>query len=226
MCGRYTLTKPLEEIEFHFSPILIKLDHQQRYNIAPTQQSPIVIEKDEQRQLVPMTWGLVPAWAKDPSYGTRMINARGESVHEKPSFRSSFKHQRCLVPADGFIEWRAQGKEKIPHYIQLKNQGLAGFAGIWSEWKKQDTHLITYSIITTQANDLLRTIHERMPVILSTEDYATWLQPNTDQETLRSLLVPYPDELMTFRQISKTVNSAKNDRSEVLHSPENKGLFD
>lgn len=218
MCGRYTLTKPLEEIEFHFSPILIKLEYQQRFNIAPTQQLPIVIQKDKQRQLVSMTWGLVPSWAKDPSFGARMINARGESVHEKPSFRSSFKHQRCLVPADGFIEWAKQGKEKVPHYVHLKNQGLAAFAGIWSEWKKQESHLITYSIITTQANDLLLPIHERMPVILSTQDYSTWLDPKTDQEVLRSLLVPFPDDLLTFRHISKAVNSAKNDRPEVLQS--------
>ena len=218
MCGRYTLTKPLEEIEFHFSPILIQLEYQQRFNIAPTQQLPIVIQKDMQRQLVPMTWGLVPSWAKDQSFGARMINARSESVHEKPSFRSSFKHQRCLVPADGFIEWAKEGKEKIPHYIQLKTQGLAAFAGIWSEWKKQEPHLITYSIITTQANDLLLPIHERMPVILSPQDYSSWLDPKTDQEVLRSLLVPFPDDLLAFRRIAKTVNSAKNDRPEVLLS--------
>lgn len=218
MCGRYTLTKPLEEIEFHFSPILIQLDYQQRFNVAPTQQLPIVIQKDKQRQLVPMKWGLVPSWAKDQSFGARMINARGESVHEKPSFRSSFKHQRCLVPADGFIEWAKQGKEKVPHYVQLKNQELTAFAGIWSEWKKQDPPLITYSIITTEANDLLLPIHERMPVILSPQDYNTWLDPQAEQEALRSLLVPFPEELLTFRRISTVVNSAKNDSPEVLHS--------
>jgi putative SOS response-associated peptidase YedK len=218
MCGRYTLTKPLVEIKFHFSPLLIQLDFQQRFNIAPTQQLPIVIQQDQQRQLVPMIWGLVPSWAKDKSFGARLINARGESVHEKPSFRDSFKQKRCLVPADGFIEWAKQGMEKIPHYIQLKNQGLVAFAGIWSEWKKQNTHLITYSIITTQANDLLLPIHDRMPVILSPQDYNSWLDPKTDQETLCSLLVPFPEDLLTVRQISKSVNSAKNDQPEVLHS--------
>jgi putative SOS response-associated peptidase YedK len=161
-----------------------------------------------------MRWGLIPSWAKEATPG--LINARAETVKEKPSFRSSFKSKRCLIPSDGFIEWKKENKEKIPYYIFLKNRRLFAFAGIWSEWKTKDLRLVTYSIITTRCNSLLKNLHDRMPVILAPELYDTWLTPHPDLESLSSLLVPYDSENMEVHRISKEINSPKNDREELL----------
>lgn len=213
MCGRYTLAKPLKVIESHFGPLHINLEYRPSYNIAPSQLSPVVINNSEGRELAAMKWGLVPSWSKDEKM--KFINARSETAHEKPSFKNSLKSKRCLIPADGFIEWR--GVEKQPCYIYLKNQTLFSFAGLWSTWKNpKGVSLNTYTILTTAANEKLAPIHARMPIILPSEHYETWLAKNSSLDTLRNLLTAYPSEEISFHPVSKEVNSPKNNHPEIL----------
>ena len=215
MCGRYTLAKPLKGIESHFGPLHINLEYRPSYNIAPSQLSPVVISNSGQRELTVMKWGLVPSWAKDEKM--KLINARSETVHEKPSFKNSLRNKRCLIPADGFIEW--QGTEKQPCYIYLKDQALFGFAGLWSTWNSlEGVSLNTYSILTTAANEKLNPIHVRMPIILSSEQYETWLAPDSGLDVLQALLIAYPSEEFDFHLVSKEINSPKNNLPEVLQS--------
>ncbi len=219
MCGRYTLTKPGKAIQSHFSFMDIKVPHQERYNIAPTQTAPVVILLEDHLELCQMRWGLIPSWAKDEKFGSRLINARSETIREKPSFKASFKTKRCLIPADGFIEWENTVDGKQPHYITLSNNDLFAFTGIWSEWKKDGGLIWTFSIITTHCNSLLQPIHPRMPVILSPENYSTWLDATSEVNALQSLLVPFPAQAMKQIKISREINSAKNDRAECLRPP-------
>jgi len=219
MCGRYTLTKTGKTIQSHFAFMVDNITHKQRYNIAPTQTAPVVMLGENKRECLLMRWGLVPSWAKDEKFGSRMINARSETIREKPSFKDSFKTKRCLVPADGFIEWENIDGEKQPHYITLQNNGMFAFAGIWSEWKKGGGLLSTFSIITTHCNSLVQPIHPRMPVILSPEDYDTWLDASSETNTLQSLLTPFPSDRMQRVAISREINSAKNDRADCLQPP-------
>ena len=215
MCGRYTLAKPLKVFESHFGPLHINLEYRPSYNIAPSQLSPVVINSSDQRELTEMKWGLVPSWAKDEKM--KLINARSETVHEKPSFKNSLRNKRCLIPADGFIEW--QGTEKQPCYIYLKDQALFGFAGLWSTWNSlEGVSLNTYSILTTAANEKLNPIHVRMPIILSSEQYETWLAPDSGLDVLQALLTAYPSEEFDFHLVSKEINSPKNNLPEVLQS--------
>lgn len=215
MCGRYTLAKPLKSILSHFAATLFKLDYKPSYNIAPSQLSPVVVNRSGQRQLTAMKWGLIPSWAKDEKIAWKLINARSETAHEKPSFKNSLKNQRCLIPADGFIEW--QGKEKQPHYIQLKNQPLFAFAGLWSTWNnKNGNSLDTYTILTTEANNTLAPIHARMPVIIESTKYNTWLAPDTSHDA--ALFTPFPSEEFDIHLVSKEINSPKNNYPEILQS--------
>lgn len=216
MCGRYTLTKPGKTLQAHFAFMEPKFGHKERYNIAPTQEAPVVIRQESKLELHSLRWGLVPAWAKDETLGSRMINARAETIQEKPSFKEPFKTKRCLVPADGFIEWENTKGGKKPHYFTLQNNALFAFAGIWSEWKKNGGWLRTFSIITTDCNALVHPIHHRMPVLLAPENYNTWLDTSTETATLKSLLTPFPADSMERIAISKEINSAKNDRAECL----------
>jgi putative SOS response-associated peptidase YedK len=213
MCGRYTLAKPIKTIQSHFGPMNIKFEYFPSYNIAPSQISPIVINHTGQRELTTMKWGLMPSWANDEKIN--FINARSETAHEKPSFKSSLKNQRCLVPADGFLEWA--GKEKLPHYIQLRKQALFAFAGLWSKWNNPEgTSLHTYTILTTEANEKLTPIHARMPVILPLDQYNIWLDPDSNLEAVRPLLTSYPSEEFDFHPVSKEVNSPKNNHPKIL----------
>jgi putative SOS response-associated peptidase YedK len=190
-----------------------------RFNIAPTQ--PILgIPNDGKNQANFFLWGLIPSWAKDPAIGGRLINARAETLAEKPSFRGSFKYKRCLVLADGFYEWQTQpgSKIKIPHFIYLKSHQPFAFAGLWDEWQPPDGGLVrTATIITTSPNELMATLHNRMPVILSKHDYAQWLDPApSSAERLASLLRPYPAEEMSAHPVSTLVNSPGTDRPELV----------
>ena len=215
MCGRYTLAKPLKGIESHFGPLHINLEYRPSYNIAPSQLSPVVINSSDQRELTAMKWGLVPSWAKDEKM--KLINARSETVHEKPSFKNSLRSKRCLIPADGFMEWH--GTEKQPCYIYLKDQALFGFAGLWSTWNSlEGVSLNTYSILTTAANEKLNPIHVRMPIILSSDQYETWLAPDSGLNVLQALLTAYPSEEFDFHLVSKEINSPKNNLPEILQS--------
>ncbi len=217
MCGRFTLRTPanllVERFMLDSTPDLAP-----RYNIAPTQDVAVVRATPEAgRQLALLRWGLIPSWAKDPKIGNRMINARGESVAEKPSFRSAFKRRRCLVLADGYYEWRKIGKAKQPYWIRMQDERPFGLAGLWETWRGGDDIVESCTIITTSANELTKQIHDRMPVILDDGDYELWLDPSVqDRQLVEPLLRPYDDGEMTFDPVSTVVNSPKNDRAECI----------
>lgn len=218
MCGRYTQTKGPYDIRMQLDIDDFLREITPRYNIAPGQQAPVVIN-DGRRFLTLMQWGLVPSWAQDPSIGNRMINARAETVAEKPAFRRLIGKRRCLVLADGFFEWRKEGKRKVPMRIVLKERELFAFAGLWDSWKKPDGgELRTFTIITTEANSLLRPIHDRMPVILDNLTQKEWLDPERqDPKILTVLLQPFPSELMDAYEVSTLVNSPANDRPDCVN---------
>ncbi|MCB1056336.1 MAG: SOS response-associated peptidase, partial [Acidobacteria bacterium] len=160
-----------------------------------------------------MRWGLIPHWAKDPSIGNRLINARAETAAEKPAFRSSFSKRRCLVPADGFYEWQKTGGRKQPFYLQLKEHRPFAFAGLWARWKaSEDETVQSFTLLTTTPNEVAAKVHDRMPVILPPESYDRWLDPELhDREALEALLLPYPAEAMEAYPVSTLVNSPQND---------------
>jgi putative SOS response-associated peptidase YedK len=219
MCGRYTLTKELHELAKRFQAEIAIINAKlfPRYNVAPTQ-SVIVVNDTGQRQIVAMRWGLIPSWATDESIGNRMINARAETIAEKPAFRAALKKRRCLIPADGFYEWRKEGKVKQPLHIVLKDREVFAFAGLWERWKSPTgEEVLSCTIITTEANELLKQVHERMPVILSKEDEALWLDPKIDDPAkLLPLLKQYPSELMEFYPVDRKVNSPANDSRDCI----------
>ncbi len=213
MCGRYSLTTPAEALVdlFDAGP----LDgFAPRYNIAPTQTVPVVrLDEDGERQWAWLRWGLVPSWAKDPSIGNRMINARAETVAEKPSFRSAFRRRRCLVPSDGFYEWRKTGGQSQPMRIELAGAEPLAFAGLWERWRGDGDQVIeSFTILTTEANRDLAAIHHRMPVILPPEQHDGWLKFDAgDTELLRAMLVPYQARGLVARPVSRHVNNPRND---------------
>lgn len=219
MCGRFTLTADPDELRQAFPWLNFPSAPQPRYNIAPTQ--PIaVIPNDSASRLDYYIWGLIPFWAKDPSIGSRMINARAETLAEKPAFRSAFRRRRCLIPASGFYEWRANpgGKTKTPIYIRLKSGLPFAFAGLWERWESPDgSTVLSCTIITTTPNDLLRDIHNRMPVVLSPQAYSLWLDPDEPPlEQLAGLLKPYPAEEMQAYEVSRQVNKPENDSADLI----------
>ena len=213
MCGRFALKAPPRTIQEHFYlPETIELPP--RYNIAPSQAIAVVrcLQGEKTRQLDLLRWGLIPHWAKDMKIGYKMINARSETLAQKPSFRAAFKKRRCLIVADGFYEWKHAGRIKEPFYVQLENGAVFGFAGLWESWKSPDGNIVeSCTVITTSANELTRKIHDRMPVILLPADYETWLQDSTPEQRLQQLLAPYPAEVMEMYRVSSEVNSPKND---------------
>lgn len=222
MCGRYSLTTAPEAMrrlfEFENLPNLAP-----RYNIAPTQLAPVVRRRDGggARELVLLRWGLIPSWAKDASGGAKMINARSETAAEKPAFRAAFRARRCLVPADGFYEWRTEDGRKQPFRIGFRGGGAFAFAGLWETWAVRDgpeagTTVESYTILTTAANDKLRPIHDRMPVILPPADWDAWLDPATAVPAAQALLRPHPPEPMAFYRVSIRVNSVRNDDADCI----------
>ena len=219
MCGRYTLSSSLAELQLRFSFPAADLEHPERYNIAPTQSVLTGVNQGQEQNLGEyMRWGLVPSWAKDISIGSRMINARAETIVEKPSFRRALQKRRCLVLSDGFYEWKRTGKDKQPMYIGLESGEPFGMAGLWEAWKSPDGDwLHSCTIITTQSNALMAEIHNRMPVILPRESEPVWLDPGVDDPSrLTDLLQPYPADAMTARPVSGLVNNARNDFPECI----------
>lgn len=219
MCGRFSQTATREIIAEQFQVRELPF-FQPRYNIAPSQDiAAIRIESDTSTwKLVMLRWGLIPSWAKDAKIGNQCINAKAETVAEKPSFRSAFKKRRCLVVATGFYEWQIQGHAKQPMWIGLRNKRPFAFAGLWEHWKPAEGEpLETCTIITTEPNDLMAPIHNRMPVILAPTSYDQWLDPTFQKiETLNGLLRPYPsDELMTY-PVSTLVNNPRHDAPQCL----------
>jgi len=220
MCGRFTLASSLTTVAQRFGvpiPTAESAVWTPHYNIAPTQ-TVIVVNDDGTRHLTQMRWGLIPSWAKDPAIGNRMINARAETVATKPAFRVALRKRRCLIPADGFYEWQPVGRRKQPVYITLKSREPFSFAGLWEAWTSPDGETIkTCTIITTEANDLLKPIHDRMPVILTREAEGVWLDPMIqDPARLLPLLVPYPAEEMEAYPVSTTVNNPAHDGPECV----------
>lgn len=214
MCGRFSLTTQEDQIERLFNVEVDRKMYVPRYNGAPTQNFG-VITSDEPSKLSFLRWGLVPTWAKDPRDAARMINARAETVREKPAFRNAFVHRRCLIPADGFFEWKKSGGSKQAWRIVMANGLTFAFAGIWEEWKDAEGRpLRTFSILTTSANELMKDIHDRMPVILPFSAYEPYL--NAPADKVAGLLLPYPAGEMTAFPVSALVNSPRNDSPDVI----------
>lgn len=220
MCGRFTLTHDLQSIAKAFNATTsTSLQIVPHYNIAPTQNIVTVI-REKQNYLDVLRWGLIPSWAKEESIGSRMINARAETLAEKASFKRLLSGKRCLIVADGFYEWTQEPgtKAKTPMYIKLKNDELFAFAGLWDSWKNPAGEQIrTCTIITTEPNELMSHIHNRMPAILAPEAREQWLDPtNRDTSILSTLLGPYPTEEMVARPVSRLVNNPKYDSAELI----------
>jgi putative SOS response-associated peptidase YedK len=216
MCGRYTLRTPVEtlverfEINEYPSPITPS------YNIAPSQGVAAVIAENGKRKLEMLHWGLIPSWAKDPEIGNKMINARAETVAEKPSYRKAFKERRCLILADGFYEWQKTDSGKQPFYIRMEDESPFAFAGLWESWQN-GREIRSCTIITTSPNEVAAQVHNRMPVILHPEDYEMWLDPDFDErEPLTTLLRPFPAEAMEAYPVSRKVNRPANNDPEVI----------
>lgn len=220
MCGRFIIKSDLEQIQLAFSIDQVEAQVQPSYNIAPTQSIVTVAQRDGQNVLENMRWGLIPVWAKDMSIGSKMINARAESVAEKASFKRPLKSRRCLIVADGFYEWQKEGAKKIPMFIHLKSQKPFAFAGLYDVWKSPDGDWITScAIITTRPNELMETIHNRMPVILPKTAYKPWLDvSNQDLDELVALLQPYPADKMLAYPVSPLVNSPRNNSPECIQA--------
>lgn len=220
MCGRFTLTASLKEIAIRFETIFTfqEEDYAQSFNIAPSQSILAVINDGIRNRLGYLRWGLIPPWAKDMSIGYKLINARAETVTEKPSFKNAFMKKRCLIIADSFYEWKRKEKDKIPMRIRLKSGELFAMAGIWEQWNTEEgKSIFSCSIITTEANDFMKPLHDRMPVILKKDDEKIWLNKSlTDPEELIKLLRPYDGSLMEAYEVSPLVNSPKNNSVQLI----------
>lgn len=218
MCGRFTLRTPAKDVLKLFNAGLAA-EFPPRYNIAPGQNIAVVRSTGDggQRELSFMRWGLVPAWADDPAIGNKMINARGETIATKPAFREAFKSRRCLVVADGFYEWQRQGRHKQPYYITRKDGQPLALAGLWERWKRGPQPLETCTIVTTTANELVEPLHDRMPVIITPEDFERWLDPGVNgPDQLLSLLQPLSAAEMTAYPVSNLVNKPAADQPECV----------
>lgn len=214
MCGRYALTSPPEVIterfKLHWSEKVST-----RYNIAPGQLIPVVRPANQGTELAMLKWGLIPSWSKDAAIGARLNNARAETVADKPSFRGAYRSRHCLVPANAFYEWKTMGGRKQPYCIGLKDGALFGMAGLWERWKSDAGEQVeTVVIITTGANELVSQLHERMPVIIQPENYATWLDASNPGGV--DLLKSFPSERMRYYPVSTRVNRASNDEPECM----------
>ena len=217
MCGRFIIKAELEDIQLAFNIDQVHTEVKPSYNVAPSQLVVTVVQRDNARQLNAMEWGFQPSWAKDK--GIRpMINARAETVATNGLFKRAFQSQRCLLVGDGFYEWQKTGEGKVPMFIRLKSDGPFGFAGIYTVSKSEtESPLITCAIITTEPNELMRSIHNRMPVILPPKAYASWLDPaNQNVEKLAALLMPYPASQMRAWEVTKQVNKPENNSPELI----------
>lgn len=230
MCGRYTLRTKLNLLLQQFAvdaseeQIAQQWDIAPRYNVAPTQLIPVVRLMDGRRELRMIRWGLVPPWAESPGKGAPLINAMSETVAEKPTFRSIIKNRRCLIPADGFFEWETIGKQKQPHYFGIRGFQPFAFAGLWQTWNKSDPPLESCTILTTHGNDLLSKLHDRMPVILSPNDYDLWLDPEQqDPAALKYLYEPFPASEMETYLVDAKVNKVANQGPDCIEPLTNYG---
>jgi putative SOS response-associated peptidase YedK len=227
MCGRYVQVSSPELLAERFGVDEVRVEARSPdYNVAPRTLVPTVRVREEQRVLSELRWGLVPSWAKDPKIGDRMINARAETLADKPAYKTAFRKRRCLIPADGFYEWQKRPGErrKQPMFIHLRSGEPMAFAGLWEAWRDpdrpEDDWLRTCVIVTTRANQALAPIHDRMPVILAESAWERWLDPDTDLEAVKGLLVPAPDDLVVAYPVSTLVNDPKNHGRELVERAE------
>lgn len=224
MCGRYSLSRPEKLAAMIAEMAALPLDFippPPRYNIAPTQTVPAIVSADGECKLTQLRWGLVPFWAREESAGFKMINARAESLAARPAFKRLLAHRRCLVPADGFYEWRRAGKLKVPVRFALADESLFAFAGLWDRWVRPDGgELESFTIITTRANELIAPVHDRMPVILSgREHWKEWMGTGTEPDWWQAMCEPFPAAAMCAREVSPLLNSPTVDSVECLAAP-------
>jgi len=218
MCGRFTslLSPELLSIIFEIFPPPAA---EPRYNLAPTQKIGVIRSDGSRNELVEMKWGLIPSWAKDPKVGNSLINARSETVHEKPSFRHAIKANRCIIPASGFYEWSHVGDKKLPNYIRMADNEVMAFAGIWEHWKVPggDEVVESFSILTTTSNELIAPLHDRMPVILQRQDYGLWLDTNlSNPGELQRLYRPIASEQLEMYRVTDKMNSPRFNGPECI----------
>lgn len=224
MCGRYTLVSPDDVLdELGVAP---PAGTRPRYNVAPTDQMPVVLVRDDTRVAERLRWGLVPSWADSPKVGAKMINARAETAATRPAFRSAMASRRCLVPADGFIEWRREGKKRQPYWIHRADRKAMPFAGLWERWKDRDAGgdwLLSFTILTTAANDLVSEIHDRMPLSIAADDWERWLEPELGAEAIEDLLIPTPSDDLEMIPVSTRINKVANDDPACLEPADRQG---
>lgn len=217
MCGRFTQRTDPKRIARQFGVEDVP-ELGSRYNIAPTQEILSVSETEDGREMAFYKWGLVPSWARDTSMGARLINARSETVREKPAFRQAFKQRRCIIPADGFYEWQRTEGRKQPFFFQMRDESPFGFAGLWEQWKGEEGLVInSCTILTTAANEVLRPVRDRMPVILHPDDYSLWLDHDVRKlEMVEDLLRPYPADEMASYPVSTLINSPRSQGERLI----------
>jgi len=219
MCGRFTQQRPTAELSALFDAEPLVDDPGGHFNLAPTQEAAVVVEHDQRRAITAYRWGLIPSWAKDPKIASRLFNARAETVATSGAFRDSFRKRRCIVPADGFYEWRREGSSRQPFLIHRVDGAPLALAGLWSAWRDPVTEQVqrTFTILTTTPNELIATLHDRMPVILEPRDWDLWLDPTlTDVGELHGLLRPALSQALELYPVRPLVNSVRNDGPELI----------
>lgn len=220
MCGRYHLAD-IKGLHARYKTKNDLPELKPNYNVAPGQFNPVV-DRESPNKLELMKWGLIPSWAKDQKIGYKMINARSETVTQKPSFRKSFKVRRCLIPSNGFYEWDKKGGTKKPYHFFLKDISIFSFSGLWDEWKNPLGQTVrSYTILTTTPNKIVESFHDRMPVIIDKKDEETWLNSDSTEIELMSLLKPYPAQNMDYYEISTMINSPRNQGRELISKVDN-----
>jgi putative SOS response-associated peptidase YedK len=225
VCGRFVLNSTSAEIADHFD-LKETLELSPRFNIAPTERIPIIRAPAGTRECSMARWGLIPAWSKEPKTEYSTFNARAETVSAKPAFRAAFRQRRCLIPVDGYYEWQSSEKTKKPYYICFADNQPFAFAGLWERWEKDNRAVESCTIIVTEANDLMKPIHDRMPVILAAEDYDQWLDPKiVDAARIQSFLKPCPSQWLQAYPVSQAVNNSRNEGEDLI-KPLPASLFD
>ena len=219
MCGRFTQQRPTAELAALFNAELPPAELEPTYNLAPTDEAAVVVERGDRRAIRAYRWGLIPSWAKDEKIASKLFNARAETLATSGAFRESFRRRRCIVPADGFYEWQRAGRVRQPFLIHRVDGAPLALAGLWSGWRHPETDQVirTFTIVTTAANDALSVVHDRMPVILEQKDWSRWLDTTTeDVEELNGLFTPAPEAELVLYPVSPLVNNVRNDGPELI----------
>lgn len=219
MCGRFSQQRPASELSEIFAAEPLVDDLWPRYNVAPTDEALVVVQREERRGLTTYRWGLIPHWAKDPKAGSRMFNARAETLTTSPAFRDAFKRKRCLVPVDGFYEWKREGTIRQPYWISRADGRPLALAGLWASWRDPATDTVrrTFTIVTTSPNTAMATLHDRMPVIIADDAWDRWLEPGpADPGELLGLLTPSDAIALDIAAVSRLVNDVRNDGPELI----------